>query len=137
MKKYLLMVSMVLGFVFNNMAQTEQPLDGSRVEALKIAYLTKKLNLSPEEAQRFWPIYNKYSDEIRNIRIDQRKNNGPELEVEEKILVVRKKYNSEFVKALSAEKVNTFFKSEKDFRNEIQKVLQERRLNRQLNKRGL
>jgi len=137
MKKYLLLITFVLGVVLNSMAQADPPLDGSRLEALKIAYLTKKLNLSPEEAQRFWPIYNKYTDEIRNIRMDQRKNNATEIEVEEKVLNVRKKYNNEFVKALSAEKVNTFFRTEKDFRNVIQKELQERRLNRQLNKRGL
>jgi len=57
--------------------------------------------------------------------------------MEEKILAVRKKYNGEFSKALSAEKVNTFFRSEKDFGALIQRELQERRMNRQLNKRGL
>jgi len=95
---------------------------------------------SPEEAQRFWPIYNKYTEEIKAIRQAQKQNNGTtdtELAMEEKILAVRKKYNGEFSKALSAEKVNTFFRSEKDFGALIQRELQERRMNRQLNKRGL
>ena len=111
--------------------------DGQRLEAYKIAYLTKKLNLSPEEAQRFWPIYNKYTEDIRSVRQEQKDKNLSEIDVEEKILGVRKKYNGEFSKALSAEKVNTFFRSERDFKVEIQRVLQERRLNNQLNKRGL
>jgi len=132
MKKNLLIFLLALGSLFNANAQ-----DGERLQALKIAYLTKKLDLSPEEAQRFWPIYNKYTEEIRTIRQDQKQNNKTEIDTEEKILNVRKKYNGEFAKALSAEKVNTFFRSEKDFGQLIQRELQERRMNRQLNKRGL
>ena len=111
--------------------------DGERLQALKIAYLTKKLDLSPEEAQKFWPIYNKYAEEIRNIRIEQLQKKTPELEVEDKILGVRKKYNGEFNKALSAEKVDRFFRSEKDFNILIQRELQQRRMDRQLEKKGL
>jgi len=135
MKKYLLgLVLMAVSFL---PAAAQEPDGGARLQALKIAWLTKKLDLSPDEAQRFWPIYNKYTDEIRAIRQDQKQKNTPEIEVEDKILGVRKKYNGEFSKALSADKANTFFRSERDFGNEIRKELQERRMNRQLNKRGL
>lgn len=132
MKKYLLILLLGLSFLFNAHAQ-----DGERLQSLKIAYLTKKLDLSPEEAQRFWPIYNKYTEEVRGIRQEQRQKNTSELDTEDKILNVRKKYNTEFSKALPAEKVNTFFRSEKDFGNIIQRELQERRMNRQLNRRGM
>jgi len=128
MKRYLLILLLAFGFLVRMQAQ-----DGQRLEAYKIAYLTKKLDLSPEEAQRFWPIYNKYTDDIRSIRQEQKDKNLTEIDVEEKMLGVRKKYNGEFSKALSAEKINTFFRSEKDFKIEIQRVLQERRMN----KRGL
>jgi hypothetical protein len=132
MKKYLLILLMGLGFLLNAHGQ-----DGEKLQALKIAWLTKKLDLSPEEAQRFWPIYNKYTEEIRSTRVEQRLKNAPEIETEDKILNIRKKYNGEFSKALSAEKVDRFFRSERDFGNEVRKELQERRMNRQLNKRGL
>jgi hypothetical protein len=97
----------------NLFSQQAQDPDGSRIEALKIAYLTKKLNLSPEEAQRFWPVYNNYASELREARAEQRRNKATEIETEEKILNIRKKYNKEFSNALSAEKVNTFFRSER------------------------
>lgn len=110
---------------------------GGRIESLKIAFLTKKLNLSPEEAQRFWPIYNNYAGELRQARVEQRQNQSSEIETEEKILQIRKKYNSEFGKALSAEKINTFFKSEKEFSSYVQKELSDRRQLRQdSNKKG-
>ena len=110
---------------------------GNRIEALKIAFLTKKLNLSPEEAQSFWPIYNQYAAEMRQARIAQRTNVASELQTEEKILGIRKKYSVEFKKALSDEKIDTFFRSEKDFGNYVQKELSERRERRQqLNRDG-
>ena len=119
----------------NLFSQQAQDPDGRRIEALKIAYLTKKLNLSPEEAQRFWPVYNNYASELREARAEQRRNKATEIETEEKILNIRKKYNKEISNALSAEKVNTFFRSEKEFGNYVQKELSERRqLRHQLNR---
>ena len=42
------------------------------IKAQKSAYLTARLNLSPEEAQRFWPVYNKYDDETDALRRELR-----------------------------------------------------------------
>lgn len=100
---------------------------GGKIEALKIAFITKKLDLTIEEAQKFWPVYNKYSAELRQVRIEARTNKTPELETEEKVLAIRKKYNIEFSKVLPAEKVNSFFKAEKEFGTILQKELMERR----------
>ncbi|WP_276480423.1 hypothetical protein [Paraflavitalea pollutisoli] len=139
MKKLLLIVSLFLTLASAVVAQSDdddKKTPGGRVEALKIAYLTQKLNLSPDEAQKFWPIYNKYAAEIRKVRIDGRVNKETEIEIEEKMLAIRKKYNSEFTKALSPEKVNAFFKAEKDFGTVLQKELMERRQQRQDAKRN-
>lgn len=124
MKQFLLIFCLFLGVGMVSYAQDN---DGGRIQALKIAYLTKKLNLSPEEAQKFWPVYNKYEEEIRQARMDTRTD---ELKREEKVLEVRKKFNGEFQKALSSEKVNTFFRVEKDFNNFLQKEIMERRQQR-------
>lgn len=44
--------------------QTNAPQDDKsfkdKVEATKVAYFTERLELTPEEAQVFWPIYNKW-----------------------------------------------------------------------------
>jgi hypothetical protein len=137
MKKYLLIIVLFLGVTGVSVAQDggdDKP-DGGRLEALKIAYLTKKLNLSTDEAQKFWPIYNQYMDEIRKTRMDARQNKGAELDTEEKLLNIRKKYNGEFGKALSSDKVNQFFKAEKEFGTVLQKELMERRMQRMENRR--
>ena len=138
MKHFLLILLLAAGFALKGVAQDgndQKEGGGKRLEALKIAYLTQKLNLSTEEAQRFWPVYNKYTEEIHKIRQEQKEKNTSEIDTEDKILNVRKRYNGEFSKALSADKANTFFRSEKEFGGYIQRELQERRMNRQLNKK--
>lgn len=137
MKKYILLLLITLVSISGVMAQqgAEKQEPGERLAALEIGFLTRKLNLSSEEAQRFWPVYNRYKDEIRQVRIQQKQSNIPVLEGDEKILNIRKKYNGEFTKALSTEKANNFFRSEKEFGTMIQRELQERRMNRQQNRR--
>lgn len=136
MKKNLLIVTLFFSLfgisvaqLRNNFNNPNNPNKGEKVEAIKIGYITQKLNLSPEEAQRFFPIYNQYVAEIRAVNQDQ--NKMPELEREKKILSIRDKYDGEFKKVISADKVNTFFSLEKDFRQMVQKELQQRRMMRQ------
>jgi hypothetical protein len=127
MKRILSLIIFCLIVSFAALAQDAPKTEVQRLEAYKIAYLTKKLNLSPSEAQKFWPIYNKYQDEVKNLRIDSRQDKKSEIETEEKMLNIRKKYNDEFSKALNNDKVNTLFKSEREFSLMVQKELMERR----------
>ncbi len=126
--KKILLYGLICLFAFIHTGHSQ---DGSRLEALKIAYITKKLNLSTEEAQRFWPIYNEYSEEIRQAKLDAIRNGKSEIDLEESILGIRKKYNGQFNRALSPEKVNTFFRSEKEFGNFVQKEIERRQLRMQ------
>ncbi len=38
------------------------PRDPGKIEAFKIAFITKRLNLTPAEAQKFWPVYNEFEN---------------------------------------------------------------------------
>ncbi len=128
--KYIFTLLLFLGS-FQLVTQAQQR-DGERLEALKVAFLTKKLSLNPEEAQKFWPVYNEYQTELRKARQDSR--GGDEIKREERLLQVRKKYQVSFTKALSADRANQFFKAEKEFYGFVQKELQERRQQRQDNR---
>src|SRR4051812_43224233 len=63
-------------------AQGPPPPDGpgptpqqmEKIKTMKIGFLTERLNLSPEEAKSFWPVYNKYQDEIEVLRKAHREN---------------------------------------------------------------
>ena len=41
-----------------------------RVQSEKIAFLTMELNITPEEAQTFWPVYNKVEKELDQARFE-------------------------------------------------------------------
>ena len=121
------------GLVFAQEGGGAQPRDGGKLQAYQIAYLTHRLNLTPEEAQRFWPVFNKYEDEIRTTRIQNKQ--APEVEVEEKMLNVRKKYFDEFSRLLNKERADRVFKADREFKDVVRKELMERRQLRQQNKR--
>jgi Spy/CpxP family protein refolding chaperone len=43
-----------------------------KIHALKIAYITEKLNLTEKEAEKFWPIYNKFDLKLMKLRMEER-----------------------------------------------------------------
>ncbi len=129
MKRIVFIIGVSLGCALSGTSQDVTLKDG-RLEAFKIAYLTRKLNLSTGEAQKFWPLYNRYIDEIRQVKTKDR--NLDEITFEERVVNIRKKYKSEFTYALPEERVNQFFKEDKEFNNIIRKELQDRQQLKQM-----
>src|ERR1035441_8570820 len=39
-----------------------------KIETMHIAYLTQKLDLTPAEAEKFWPVYNQYKADMEQLR---------------------------------------------------------------------
>jgi hypothetical protein len=101
---------------------------GQIAEAIKVAFITKELNLTTEEAQKFWPVYNNYFTEIRQAR---QSNKSDEIAFDEAVISVKKKYRPEFKKVLNDdERVNRIFTLDKRFKDLLRKELQQRRQNR-------
>src|SRR5215212_6618435 len=100
MKKIILLIFLFVSAAGVSFAQEEGGgKDGGKLKAYQIAFLTKKLDLTPDEAQRFWPVFNKYEDEIRTSRIQNKQ--ATEIELEEKVIQIRKKYFEEFSRVLN------------------------------------
>lgn len=116
------------------------------LSSVKIAFLTKRLALTPEEAQVFWPVYNQYQDELQEVRRNLKKDyknskqnfelmSDAEVEkmVEDFVLVKEKEYNvftkyhSEFKKVLPIRKVAKLYRSEQDFTRIILQRLNKQR----------
>ncbi len=114
------------------------------IKAQKTAFLTQRLDLSPEEAQRFWPVYNQFDKELDAVRKEVRderkdaKKDGELTEAEasaaidkelasrQKELDLRKKYAAEFKKTIGALKTMKLGKAERDFRRELIKRVRDR-----------
>ncbi|MCL9808700.1 sensor of ECF-type sigma factor [Flavobacterium luminosum] len=57
----------ILGFS----QDTEERIE--RIKALRIAFISEKLELTPEEAQQFWPIFNQFDDRQSKLQREKRK----------------------------------------------------------------
>lgn len=72
-KNILLLFLMHIAFLnsFTTKAQTKKD-SSDKIRAYKIAFLTEKLNLTEIEAQKFWPIYNKYDKKRMELHKEER-----------------------------------------------------------------
>jgi len=115
---------------------------------MKIGFITERLNLNSDEAKVFWPIYNKFTDDMKKLRQSSKGKISEEMadmpamtDAEaEKVLIdmvnfkiqeadLLKKYASEFKKVLPVKKVVLLFKAENDFKRELLKKLSQRNRN--------
>lgn len=116
------------------------------IETMKIGFITKKLDLSSEEAKTFWPVYNKFQDELETIR-KQRRNDmrdlrenikdlndkdaekliDNEIVSRQKELDVMKNYHAQFKKILPVKKVLMLYRSEEEFKRELLERLRDRK----------
>ena len=127
MKKLILFLTLIIGVSYICSAQ---PARGEKLEAIKVAYITKELNLTSSEAEKFWPVYNEYFKELKKARDENRKD---ELAFEERALNIRKKYKADFKKILVDDtRVNKVFVIDRNFREMLRREM----LNRQKNKKG-
>lgn len=133
MKKYLLIFLLGVS-CFCLKAQDEDPVKrAEKVQALKIAFITQKLDLSTDEAQKFWPVYNRYEMELKQL-IRENKNSPDVIDGDEKLLNLRKRYKSEFIRVIGPPKMNRLFNAEKEFRGVLLKRLKNRNMQRPMRK---
>ena len=129
--KYLLIYCLIV-FESVSVFSQQTPIIGNqfvKVQQLKIGYMTNELNLTAEEAQKFWPVYNAYSKESSQARKD---NKEDIIVMDEMLLNIKKKYTGEFKKILGTDqRANKVFVSERNFGNVIRKVMENRQKLRQ------
>ncbi len=117
----------------------------SRMEAKKIGYITEELDLSTEEAQKFWPVYNEFQEKMKSLNEETRKKgrsdkdfNDAEAETflntiferEQTKLDLKKTYFKKMETAISKAKVAKLYTIENKFRDKVY-----RSIKRKMNKR--
>ncbi len=129
------MIWIALLFCLGSKVTMAQNPNRERIESIKIGFITKKLNLSPEESQNFWPVYNQYQNELKDLLKERKslRNSSnlnaidDDLDIEENIVLLRKKYRKEFSRVLPPEKINQLYLAEREFKEELIKQLKNRR----------
>jgi len=113
---------------------------GEEIESLKIAFFTKKLDLSPEDAKVFWPIYNDMQAEQNALRkerfqkmISFRKvteiDNLTDAQIQSLItsefdfrqrdLNIEKKYYNKFKAVLPIKIIGKYYRAQEAFKREL------------------
>ncbi|HQW82974.1 MAG TPA: hypothetical protein PK987_00860 [Ferruginibacter sp.] len=118
MKKFLLILSLFTGSFFSAMAQdnnnnTENTRQ-EKIQALYVAYVTQQLQLTPDEAQKFWPVHTQFTTELKAIKKDL-----PELDKQQARLDIKKRYLGSFNKILGPNRSERFFRMESEFRKKL------------------
>jgi len=112
-----------------------------RIRALKVSYITEQLKLSSDQAARFWPVYNKYEDEVRTVRRSlaarykemnagasreqARKFIEDNLEYQSQVLELKKKYKDELLKTISPQQLARLYEAEREFKKMLIRQLRE------------
>jgi hypothetical protein len=139
MKKILCLFSFIVT-VFVAQAQ-EQPMNGrnmqpppprpmnkeqrERLELFSIQFITKKLNLTPAEAEKFWPVYNEQKAASRNLMQTAKED---EIAFQEAMLVIRKRFKKDLMPILkSEERVNLALKVDRDLLNRMRNEMMRRK----------
>ena len=139
MKTFLTLI--LTGLISLSMAQPPQ--DGSRLESAKIGLITQRLNLSSDQAQQFWPLYNELNQKKKDLKVERAKAAmdlqlssisderareliGLNLDIKQRDLDLEKEYMAKFQKVLSPKQTLQLIKVEEDFRKMLLQKFRER-----------
>jgi hypothetical protein len=126
MKKYLLILTFLFGCFSVLKAQGDLQGDEAKkqekIQALYVAYVTQQLALTPDEAQKFWPVHAQFTSELKAVKPDL-----PELDKEQARLNIKKKYQENFTKIVGSNRCERFFRMNEEFRRKLQERINTQR----------
>jgi hypothetical protein len=119
-------------------AQAADPKVREKINAARVAYITERLGLTSEEAEKFWPVYREYVQkriELRKQFREARKSGQDEknlldldLKIKQQELDLEKDYSGRLQKVISAQKLMTLRQAETDFRRLLLRQIQQRHM---------
>ena len=141
-RKFIFIIVPILFFFQISFGQNKEA--RQRIESARIALITERLGLTPQQAEKFWPVYNEYNIHRRNLVQEMqsaRKNvdmdNMSEeqgralmklgLDVKERQLQLEKTYSDRLVEVISTKQMLSLRKAEDDFRKMIIQRLEDRK----------
>ena len=138
---YTFLFALVL-IAFSGQAQSNRGGErGEKIEAARTAFLTDKMKLTTEQAQKFWPLYNEYDAKRKELRRQSRPFKGQNLEAlsdaqikdqmnlmfdsRQKELNLDKEYADKFQKVISVRQLAAMYKGEREFTKALLQKLNE------------
>jgi len=139
------MITALIVSVLATMAQAQPENREARLAAFRAEVFTRVLQLTPEEAQNFWPIYNELADKReqtqQELRPGKQLDQMSDAEVEDQIkrhfemkqreIDLEREAYQKLRKALPIRKIAKLPMAEREFRESLVKKLQEARERKQ------
>jgi hypothetical protein len=126
MKKYLLILTVLISSLFTAKAQDDLQGDDNKrqekIQALYVAYITKQLELTPEDAQKFWPVHTQFTNELKAVKSDL-----PELDKQQAKLNIKKRYQENFTRILGPKRCEHFFRMNDEFKRKLLERMRKQR----------
>jgi hypothetical protein len=115
-----------------------------KIEAARIALITERLDLSPKEAEKFWPVYNEFTSQRRSLRDsyrqerlqvkkeemteDQRKEVlQQQINLKQRELDLEKQYSNKVLDVISTKQMMSLRTAERDFKRMLLERVQNNR----------
>ncbi|HLO43596.1 MAG TPA: Spy/CpxP family protein refolding chaperone [Leadbetterella sp.] len=143
MKNIFLYISLIISTISFGQRPGGNPPGGERIRAMKVGMITNELKLTESQAEKFWPIYNNYSEEKNEIhqqirrltkRPDENLSNSEVIKRQDKILELQqdelditKKYRDNFLRVITAQQYSNLMAAERKFNQMLLDKLKERR----------
>lgn len=139
------MVVSILCVLLSHIVLAQNPDKMDKIESARIALITERLELTPEQAEKFWPLYREYVERRRELRReflnarsgmrDDHKLTEEEskklidkgLELKEKQLTLDRDYADKFNRVITSRQLLQLRKAEDDFRQMLLERLEKRR----------
>jgi hypothetical protein len=115
------------------------------IQAMKVGFITQELELTTQEAEKFWPVYNEFkakSEEITQTRRSSGRSAMKEgmqemtdkqaeeliaaqLKLEQDLVDLKKQYADKFKSVIGPKKTLQLYKAERTFNTKLLKMLKE------------
>ncbi len=129
MKRFFIVILLT---AFAGSAMAQSPAAREKIESARIALISERLGLKPEQAEKFWPVYREFVNKRNDLRKEFRTQRGAvdiatateeqkqrlielRLELKQQELDLEKDYSSRLLNIISSQQILQLRKAEADF----------------------
>ena len=112
-----------------------------RIKAMRVAFITEKLQLTPTESEQFWPVFNEFERERNKLRKEHKAaRKGDDLsddeaeaqmmanfDTQEQMIALKRKYFKKLKTILPVKKLARLEKAEREFKEVVVKEMRRRK----------
>jgi hypothetical protein len=140
--KHIAMIGMLILISLGSYGQGKKAMQ--QIESARIALITERLELTPDQAEKFWPLYREYNLQRRQMREEFRTTSqGVDLqnlseeqskelmqqamELKQQELNLEKKYAERMTQVISTQQMLRLRNAEKEFQQKLLQRIQQQR----------